>query len=149
MAVPAVDLWRFRETEKDEDMYAFRTPPLRNVALTAPYGHAGAYDSLEDVVRHHLDPQSALWEYHENDDCRIKPVMPSRADLDDIDCIVMDDPTRVQAIAKAAEGYSLVYLDDREIEELLAFLHALTDKSDIDLRSDVPAAVPSGLTLAE
>jgi len=34
------DFGRFRETEKDEDMYAFRTLPLHNVALTAPYGHS-------------------------------------------------------------------------------------------------------------
>lgn len=55
------DFGRFRETLDPADMFAFRTPPLRNVALTAPYGHAGAYNTLEAVVRHHLDPRSALW----------------------------------------------------------------------------------------
>jgi len=30
--------------------YAFRTPSLRNVALTAPYMHNGAYPTLESVV---------------------------------------------------------------------------------------------------
>ena len=50
------DFGRFRETGDPQDLYAFRTPPLRNVGLTAPYGHAGAYNSLEAVVRHHLDP---------------------------------------------------------------------------------------------
>jgi len=31
-------------------MYAFRTPSLRNVALTSPYMHNGVFRSLEDVV---------------------------------------------------------------------------------------------------
>lgn len=31
--------------------YAFRTPPLRQVALTAPYFHAGTARTLEDVIR--------------------------------------------------------------------------------------------------
>lgn len=31
----------------------FRTPTLRNVALTAPYMHNGVYDTLEDVIRHY------------------------------------------------------------------------------------------------
>lgn len=31
--------------------YAFRTPPLRQVELTAPYFHAGTAETLEDVVR--------------------------------------------------------------------------------------------------
>lgn len=31
--------------------YAFRTAPLRQVALTAPYFHAGTAETLEDVVR--------------------------------------------------------------------------------------------------
>ena len=130
-------------------MYAFRTPPLRNVALTAPYGHAGAYNTLEDVVRHHLDPVNALWEYHNSDACRTKPVMPSRDDLDAIDCKVMDDSQRVQAIADAAAYYQPVYLSDAEVGQIVAFLNALTDKGTIDLRKDVPASVPSGETIVE
>ena len=40
------------------DRFKFRTPTLRNVALTAPYGHSGSYDTLEaveheTVVIHH------------------------------------------------------------------------------------------------
>lgn len=143
------DFGRFRETGSPADMFAFRTPPLRNVALTAPYGHAGAYDTLEDVVRHHLDPVGSLWEYHEQDACRSKPVMPSRSDLDDLDCAVMDDPALVQAIAEAAASVQPVNLNDEEVNKLVLFLHALTDKNNIDLRADVPHSVPSGASLAD
>ncbi|OOZ16880.1 cytochrome-c peroxidase [Solemya velum gill symbiont] len=139
------DFGRGGETGVQNDMYAFRTPILRNVALTAPYGHAGAYDTLEEVVRHHLDPVASLWAY----DCHSQPVMPSRADLDAIDCVVMDSSELVQKIADAASDYEPVSLSDKQVDRLVAFLHTLTDKGNIDLRSDVPRSVPSGLTLAE
>lgn len=111
------DFERFRVTGDERDMFAFRTPPLRNVALSAPYGHSGAYDTLED--------------------------------LNAINCAVMDDAIRVQAIADAAAGYRPVKLKEKDISDLLAFLNALTDKGNIDLRQDVPKSVPSGSTLAD
>jgi cytochrome c peroxidase len=37
-------------TGRDEDTAAFRTPSLRNVALTAPYMHDGSLPTLEEVV---------------------------------------------------------------------------------------------------
>ena len=33
--------------------YQFRTPSLRNVAVTAPYMHDGSVDTLFEAVRHH------------------------------------------------------------------------------------------------
>ena len=36
---------------KPEDKGAFRTPPLRNVAITAPYFHAGQLLDLESVIK--------------------------------------------------------------------------------------------------
>lgn len=36
------------------DLGAIRTPSLRNVSLSAPYAHNGAFDTLEDVVDFHL-----------------------------------------------------------------------------------------------
>ncbi len=43
--------------------YMFRTPPLRNIALTAPYSHSGSYETLEDVVNHYNDPNTATAQY--------------------------------------------------------------------------------------
>lgn len=34
-----------------DDEHALRTPSLRNIALTAPYGHAGAFETLEDLLQ--------------------------------------------------------------------------------------------------
>ncbi len=46
----ADDLGRFEVTSRTVDQRAFRTPSLRNVALTAPYMHDGSFDTLADVV---------------------------------------------------------------------------------------------------
>lgn len=44
------DLGRFRLSRAEPHRHAFRTPSLRNVALTAPYMHNGAYPTLESVI---------------------------------------------------------------------------------------------------
>jgi len=137
------DFGRERVTGKIADRFKFRTPTLRNVALTAPYGHAGAFNTLEAVVRHNLDSLGSLYSYDQG-----QAVMPSRPDLDAQDFVVMDDPARVAAIA-AANDLAEVRLSEKQFDDLIEFLHALTDPAAIDLRNDVPASVPSGLPLAE
>ncbi|MEL7451157.1 MAG: cytochrome c peroxidase, partial [Pseudomonadota bacterium] len=61
------DIGRGDVTGDQADNFRFRTPSLRNVALTGPWGHTGAYASLEAVVRHHLDPVAALEAFEPSD----------------------------------------------------------------------------------
>ena len=42
-------------TGNPADRYAFRTSPLRNVALQSAFMHNGAFVRLEDAIRYHLD----------------------------------------------------------------------------------------------
>ena len=51
-----VDYGRFNVTFDPEDLYKFRTPPLINVAATAPYGHSGSLPTLREAVVAHFDP---------------------------------------------------------------------------------------------
>ncbi|MES2017930.1 MAG: cytochrome c peroxidase [Pseudomonadota bacterium] len=44
------DEGRFEVTRRASDRWAYRTPSLRNVALTAPYMHDGSLATLEDVI---------------------------------------------------------------------------------------------------
>ena len=44
------DLGRYNETKRESDKGAFKTPSLRDVALTAPYMHDGELKTLKDVV---------------------------------------------------------------------------------------------------
>lgn len=47
---PQNDVGRFEITEDPKDSWAYLTPGLRNVTLTAPYMHNGSLSTLEDVV---------------------------------------------------------------------------------------------------
>jgi cytochrome c peroxidase len=48
---PPIDLGRFEVTLDPQDKWRFKTPSLRNIALTAPFMHDGSLRTLEDVVR--------------------------------------------------------------------------------------------------
>jgi cytochrome c peroxidase len=50
-AVIDPDSGRFNVRRIDLHLGAFKTPTLRNVALTAPYMHNGVFQTLDDVVR--------------------------------------------------------------------------------------------------
>ena len=45
-----VDLGRYMVTKNPEDISAFKTPTLREIARSAPYMHDGRFKTLEDVV---------------------------------------------------------------------------------------------------
>lgn len=47
------DLGRYRVTKAEKDKGAFKTPSLRNIALTMPYMHDGSLKTLEEVVDHY------------------------------------------------------------------------------------------------
>ncbi len=115
------DYGRFRETNEDDDKFAFRTPHLLNVAKTGPWGHAGAYTSLEAVVRHHLNPQQAFDNYDLN---QLAPFVQT----DNIVANTQQALDQLEALRLAGKS-SLVNaeLSDEQVDQLLAFLHALTD----------------------
>jgi cytochrome c peroxidase len=78
------------------DKYSFKTPALRNVELSGPYGHAGEFATLRGFVDH----------YSESD----------------------------------------VVLTPQQIDDLTAYLLALTDPHARNLKALTPVNVPSGLT---
>jgi cytochrome c peroxidase len=47
---PPGDLGLYEITEDPDDRWKYRTPTLRNIALTAPYMHDGSLSTLEDVL---------------------------------------------------------------------------------------------------
>jgi cytochrome c peroxidase len=48
--VELTDLGRFKVTNVEADKGAFKTPSLRNIALTAPYMHDGSHKNLKEVI---------------------------------------------------------------------------------------------------
>jgi cytochrome c peroxidase len=57
------DFGREQITGDPQDRYKFRTSPLRNVATQPTFMHKGAFTSLEDAVRHHLDVVASARHY--------------------------------------------------------------------------------------
>ena len=47
----AADLGRFEYTGEPWEKYMWRVPPLRNIAVTAPYFHNGSVATLEEAIR--------------------------------------------------------------------------------------------------
>ncbi|MEQ6202185.1 cytochrome c peroxidase [Sulfitobacter sp. HNIBRBA2951] len=133
------DEGRFRVTGNADDLYAFRTPSLRNVALTAPYGHAGGHANLAAFVAAHADPVQGLAAYD-----RTQAILPPYTSDD---FMVLNDPAQVHAIADAVRTPA-VSLENDEIDAIVAFLHTLTDPISIAGRLGVPNAVPSGGEIA-
>jgi cytochrome c peroxidase len=113
------------------------------VVLTGPWGHAGGYNTLRAVVEHHLDTDAALASYDPS-----QVVLPSNPDLDAIDLTVYNDPNSWADLTASSE-LQPKRLREIELDDLLAFLHALTDRNSLDLRATTPRSVPSGLPLAD
>lgn len=119
-----------------EDFH-FRTPPLRNVELTAPYMHNGAYQTLEDVIRHKIDPVESLWDY---DASHLSP--PYRRHVHTGE----EEIAQVEATI-SSQALETPKLSDDEIDDLVAFMHSLTSPEARDLTDRIPESVPSGLDL--
>ena len=160
------DFGRGRVTVREEDRYKFKTPSLRNVALTGPWGHDGAYDDLKDVVRHHLDPIGSLERYDPKTNRlpTLGNVLETAADnakwsaeyltgsrregFQKRDTWVMSQPELRQKLAASNELEPNPLTND-EIDALIAFLHTLTDYDVTRLVARVPTEVPSGLPVLD
>lgn len=115
--IAPLDYGRFNVTNQPADRFAFRTPSLRNVATTGPYLHNGAYDNLEAVIRHHLDPAGSLAVY----DGRSLP--PALRDTVQNEAVTRQEI--LHTLSPLLEKYALT---NREIAQLIAFLASLTTK---------------------
>lgn len=119
--------------------FAFRVPPLRNVELSAPYFHNGAYPTLEAVVRHYNDVATALRTY---DVSQLSPALRDR--YHGGDAVINDVLSNLDGRLRTP-----LNLTQAEQQDLVAFLKALTDPSARDLSALIPASVPSGLPVRE
>jgi len=117
------------------DRYAFRTSPLRNVALQPAFMHNGAFVRLEDAIRHHLDPVASATSYS-----------PARLAAD------LRGPTGPSAPVLQRLDSRLVtptILSDEELSDVVAFVrNGLLDPSAESqrLRRLIPERLPSGRT---
>lgn len=82
----------------------FKTPSLRNVALTAPYMHDGRLTTVRDVVRHYsrLDMERI----HTHGEQLLRPLRLSEAEIDDLVAFLetLTDPRATDGPPPAAVG---------------------------------------------
>lgn len=117
--------------------FAFRTPTLRNVALTPPYMHNGAFETLEEAIRHHLAPAEGLRNYDPSH-------LPDKAREQ-----LLDDPDVHARILETLDPWAedAPELSDAQIDDLVVFMEALTSEGAANCEDVVPESVPSGLSL--
>ncbi|SOC06679.1 cytochrome-c peroxidase [Rhodobacter maris] len=131
------DEGRFRVTGHAEDMFAFRTPSLRNVMETGPWGHAGSHRDLATFLADHARRGDALAGYD-----RAQAVLPDLPKTKP-DWAEMETPDDLAAIrAAAGPGQALRPAD---VAALMAFLATLSDPVALKGRLGIPETVPSGL----
>lgn len=122
-------------TGLEDDRYAFRTSPLRNVALQPYFMHSGAFTRLDDAVRHHLEAYASARSYTPDElDPDLRTLGPIEPVLDRLDERIADPPT----------------LTDAELDDLVDFVcNGLLDEGahPDQLRSSTPQRLPSGLPL--
>ncbi|WP_320820522.1 cytochrome-c peroxidase [Thalassolituus sp.] len=140
---PLEDRGRAEATSAAADFAKFRTPSLRNVWITKPYGHDGAYNSLKGVVQHHLDPITSLENYNTR-----QAVLPKNDEFDQVDFDGYNDLVLRQKIIDANE-LEPITLTKSELNDLLEFLRALTDWNALDMTWMIPESVASGLPVED
>jgi cytochrome c peroxidase len=107
------------EPDSGAGRFRFRTPSLRNVALTAPYMHNGVLRTLEDVLR-----------FYDNGRSENPNVSSSRGGGSD-------------GVARLAGEFRRVAdMSDAGMRDIIAFLESLTDRG---FDRTIPSRVPSGL----
>ncbi|PVZ66759.1 cytochrome-c peroxidase [Pelagibaculum spongiae] len=119
------DTGRFLRTGIYDDRYAFRTPSLINVKLTAPYGHNGVFANLRQTIRYHINPEKQLKSFDfsfsylkQNGINTTKSKEFSKKSLKQFERF------------KQGGGVSLGSFDftNSQVNDLVSFLEALTDR---------------------
>jgi cytochrome c peroxidase len=68
------DAGLYNITKKETDKGKFKTPGLRNIAVTAPYMHNGMFKTLEEVVEYYNNPKKNVENPINIDDALKKPL---------------------------------------------------------------------------
>jgi cytochrome c peroxidase len=131
------DFGRFNISGDDADLYAFRTSPLRNIAVQPTFFHDGAYLTLEEAVRHHLDAAGSLFAY-DPEEVGVEDDLHHLGPVDEL-------ASRIDPLLA-----SPLNLTDQEVTDLVAFVgEGLLDPRALpeNLCDLVPESVPSGRPL--
>ncbi len=145
------DFGRAHETGLLADRYRFRTPSLLNVQVTGPWGHAGTYETLDEVVRHYNNQNGTVNNFFNNGGwCQLDQF------LDVVNCAALypdaEDNT-ADALAKVRRERNILPPDEQlpqininggQRRDVIEFLETLTDPCILDANCLAPWIVDSG-----
>lgn len=102
-------------TQKESDKFRFRTPTLLNVEVTGPWGHDGAYTSLEAITKHMLSPIESAMTYQTR-----------QLNQKNINTENTRNNTQ-EAIDSGVDLIAKSNVTEKDVKHLVNFLKALTD----------------------
>lgn len=108
---------------------------------TAPYGHNGAYNTLEGIISHHADNLVGFktWD-------RTELLLPDLKELNEQDFLITADKQEQQRL-KSSMSIAPRALSKTDINALVAFMSSLTDEKSLYGRPGIPDSVPSNLSV--
>ena len=121
-----IDDWgRAHVTGHRDDKYAYRTPTLLGVEVTGPYGHSGVFNTLKDVVVHHLNAKKSVETFDYGD----IPATGGPINLGFSKEHTLRALQKLESQRKAGKKGVLedVALTDAQVDDLVEFLKTLTD----------------------
>jgi len=105
----------YEVTQKEDDKFQFRTPTLLNVEVTGPWGHNGAYTSLEAITQHMLAPVESAKAYQTDQ------IKQQGIDITDV------KKNTQEAINANVDIIRKETVDKKDVKHLVSFLKSLTD----------------------
>jgi cytochrome c peroxidase len=127
------DFGRMKVTGTPDDIYRFRSTMLRNVELTAPYGHAGQFADLALFIDHYSESADKLRAYSAGD--IPEPLLRGRLLEENKEAIIASRDPLILPVA----------FDHVFVRQVTSFMLALTGKGARNLSHFTPPRVPSGL----
>ena len=127
-------------TGNPDDRYKFRTSPIRNVGLQPAFFHNGAFTTLEDAVRHHLDVFASARSYD-------PAAAGVAADLRTLAGPIEPVLARIDPLLATP-----IELTSEQFRDLVDFVrHGLLDRRarPEHLRKLIPRSVPSGFPVLD
>jgi cytochrome c peroxidase len=130
------DIGRYAVSRDINDRYAFRTPTLLNVTETAPYGHTGVFNTLEEIIKHHAEPSQSIQTFdftlkHLPQFSNINATYPS-AKENTLNALAQYEININKE--KNEKLRSNQNLTDHQISHLVSFLETLTDPCILDIK---------------
>lgn len=83
------DSGRFVVTRDPKDIGRFKTPGLRNVAMTAPYMHNGMHKTLREVIDYYNEPDKFISNSVNRDTLLAKPLGLTEQDKKDLEAFLV------------------------------------------------------------